>query len=151
MNYQLNSISYFVLNQQTQYFYNFNFFKNNFKIFKTLFFKKNNLITNNFTKSLLYHSIINTQKIFIKNFKTKIKFNTESLTHTQYAKPIQVLTLSLNKSKFKTLLFFYISFLLKLFVDLPLIYEIRTTYLYVPTALQLLPFLNFFFFKIKNF
>jgi hypothetical protein len=100
--FKLNNV-YNALNKPKLFFFFFNIAKNNQKIFKTIFFKSSGLLTNNLNKSYLFRIIYSILTIFngLKLFKQP------KLINKIYFIPIKVLTLSINKSHFKTLLIFF--------------------------------------------
>jgi hypothetical protein len=151
-NYQLDPTTVYGINNKIKYFYNLHLLSTVYKSLKIIFFKKNSLLTNNLTKSLLYN-IIRNIKIPFKNTCTKPRLNspTNKLSNVYYSIPQQVFTLSLHKSKFKTILFLYINLLTVLYVNCPATYNIRNTYLYMPSNFNILTFINLFYFKIRNF
>jgi hypothetical protein len=131
--------------------HNTNFIATTYKLLKKIFFKKNGLITNNFTKSMMYATLSSTLSLFKKVKIVGITSTPTSKLITQYLLPVQIFTISIHKSKPKTILFLLLNNLLTMLPSYSQAYMLSTTYLYLPTSLNILTFVNLFYFKLRNF
>ena len=112
------------------------------KFFKTLIFKRSGLYTNNFTKSLMFHTISNLNKMTLKS-------NTNSFS--PYLNSISIVNFSFHKNVYNTLIIYILYLLTHLYVNNFTNFSLYYTYILIPKHFYILNFCNNYYFKIHHY
>jgi hypothetical protein len=119
-----------------------NFFIKPFiKFFKKLVFSRYGLYTNNFTKSLSYHTVKNLLHL---TFKQPYNF-----TKT-YLHPIAILNFSFHKSTYNTLIIYILFLITHTYLNNFTNFSLWYSYILIPKHFYILNFCNNYYFKLHH-
>lgn len=121
--------------------------------FKKLFFKKYGIHTNNHTKSALYWTIKNiSSRVFSQkqNLITQ-PIATLRLEDTTYCKPVQLISFAFHKKVYNTLILYIIFFLTNTYISALPTFQLKYSFLILPLNFRLYMFVNYFYFKVRNY
>ena len=112
------------------------------KFFKTLIFKRSGLYTNNFTKSLMFHTISNLNKMTLKS---------DTNSFSPYLNSISIVNFSFHKNVYNTLIIYILYLLTHLYVNNFTNFSLYYTYILIPKHFYILNFCNNYYFKIHHY
>jgi hypothetical protein len=150
----MSILKYFNINY-VNLIYNVNFYlKSNFKhnyslfyIYKYVFTTFKNTIQSNLLISLKYRILMDILKI--TTFKTSsCKLNYEKPTN--YLISLQTTSIVFYKNKYNQLVYFFLNILLSSYLNLTTNFKLTVQYLPLNQNLNLLKFINLYYFKIRN-
>jgi hypothetical protein len=120
---------------------------NLFYVYKYVFATFKNTIQSNILISLKYHLLLNILKTM------SLGTYTPSLNYkitNNYLNSIQTTTIVFHKNKYTQLVFFFLNILLNPYINLTTTFEIKNHYIPLNQTLNLLKFVNLYYFKIRN-
>jgi hypothetical protein len=122
--------------------------------FKKIFFKKYGIHTNNHTKSALYWTIKNiSTRVFFHNTHTPTHLATSTLEMGDVlsCKPVQLISFSFHKKIYNTLMLYIIFLLTNTYIATLPTFQLKYSFLILPTNFRLYMFVNYFYFKVRNY
>lgn len=134
-------------------FFSNNYFSNYiFKFFKNILFFRLGLLTNQATLSYNHHLVSNLYNtIFLfNNVKLLTPPHKGFLNHRIFEIVVTV-SFSFHKDTYNTLIFYIFNLLLTPYVSTKNQFELRHSYIILPSDFQLYLFINLFYFRINNY
>lgn len=127
--------------------FNTQFTKTFWIFFKKIISKKMGLCSNNFFKSCLFHTFngIEVKNVKLKQFK--LKYGSDI---SFFSKPIQTLNFSFQKKIYNTFIFFIKNILIENYYTHLNFYKLMYGFIFFKSNFIIYPFLNNYYFKIRN-
>jgi hypothetical protein len=123
--------------------------------FTQFFYKNHGLILTNFAKTLIGNLLCTQIKTLTKFFWIPpLRSNLYSrvqVINTLYLKTTQVITIKSHRSIYKTLIFYILNLLTMYYTTQLPNYQIFYNFIFFQKPLNLTLFLNFFYFKVRNY
>ena len=134
-------------------FFSFKYFsKNLFKLFKNLLYFRLGLLTNQSILSYNHHLVENLYKtIFLFTEVKSLTPPHEKGLNARILDIVITVSFSFHKDTYNTLIFYIFSLLLTPYVATVNEFELRYSYIILPSHFQMYLFLNLFYFRINNY
>ena len=122
-----------------------------------LFFKKINtknfgIMTSNLTKSLIYKTLSEIDSLLVTKDPSKTRTSYTPTAYTvQYLQPITILSFAFQKKTYDTLMSYIIFLLVHNYTAPQNSFNLFYSFIICPHNLTLYPFLNLFYFKLRQF
>lgn len=145
-NFRLNPTNYKVYNQF--FIINFWFF------FKRLYTKSFGLMTLNTTKSslyIIYKNLVTSFRVLVENSPVHVKVDINSLHNVKYLQPLTIVGFSFQKQTYNTLMFYVLFNLVTIYNASRNFFKLQYSFIFLQPNFHLYPFLNLFYFKLRNF
>jgi hypothetical protein len=121
-----------------------------FSFFNKFFYKNYGLLVSNFAKNIIGNLLSTHVRSSAKPLLTRITPRARYIT-TQYLPNIKVFTLALHKNYFKTVILYFINLLTTYYTPHLQNFRIFFSFIFCPIHIELCTFVNFFYFKVRNF
>jgi len=128
------------------------FIKEFFKFFKKLYTTNFGLMTINITKSLIYKTL-NDLNLFLKSPVKVKQFNTQNFStfSIKYLQPVTLISFSFQKETYNSLMIYVLFLLTHVYIGSQNSFKLNYSFILHFSNLNLYPFLNNFYFKLRNF
>ena len=136
----------------TIFLYNKFFVTTFFAFFKKLYSSRMGIMTINFSKSLLFKTFHNLNaELDVTNSFEKPSTHKHSLYRVKYLQPITIISFSFHKKTYDTLMIFITLLLVTNYSSTQNSFKLYYSFILKSPNYSLYPFLNLFYFKLKQF
>jgi hypothetical protein len=144
----------FYISPWVKFFFTKQCIKPFWRFFKKILFKKYGIHTNNSTKSVLYWTIKTiSSRVFSKNMGLHVGQYAMTLKtgDVVYCKPIQLVSFAFHKKIYNTLMLYIFFFLTNTYISTLPTFQLKYSFLILPLNFRLYMFVNYFYFKVRNY
>lgn len=136
----------------TVFLYNRMFTKRFYKFFKPLYTKHLGIMTLNLTKSSMYRTFNDLNNLISLNKPLlTVTKHTFTLYTVKYLQPITLVTFAFQKTTYNTLMIYILFLLTNSYSPSQNAFKLYYSFIIQPTSWAVYPFLNLFYFKVRQF